>query len=502
MQPAARVLALLLAGLALIPLAAADVLCLKDGRILADWELEPAEGGFRLKLEAGEILVPAEMVLDAVIEGASTWVPQTDEEREKFEKGQVPFEGRWYSPKRRDQLIEKRVAERRAQAAELMELRHWRNAREETTRNFEFQYTVPPHIFEGYRDMMEAYFQAFKKDWKIKKPRELKYLKVCFYGDEKSFQRTGGAGWGVLGYFRFVAPLELAVYYDRLDPRRTEMVLFHEANHYLQKLIDVDFSFPHFPGEPMAEYYGASRWDPKRKKLEIGLLQEGRLTEVQTDIAAGEMMTLEKLILEDGAYEHYTWGWTLAHYLMNHKKLRKPFMKYFTGLAQDKGVRRERGFTNLKTVTPEENWRLFREYLGLETDGQVAAFEKDWHRYVQGLEIADAYGLEKAAFAASGTGRKIRAKRLYGEAVAAGSQNPVLYHRYAELLQSEGEGAEARRMWRRAIELDPLEPQFYAELGQALKRDSSTEAEGEKLIAIAKELGHDDPWMVIDLDDS
>jgi hypothetical protein len=34
---------------------------------------------------------------------------------------------------------------------------------------------------------------------------------------------------------------------------------------------------------PLAEYYGASHWDPVAKKFETGLIQEGRLCEIQTD---------------------------------------------------------------------------------------------------------------------------------------------------------------------------------------------------------------------------
>ncbi len=70
---------------------------------------------------------------------------------------------------------------------------------------------------------------------------------------------------GVLGYFKYIRPYDLNIYYERLDPAQSEDTMFHEANHYLQQLIDVRFSMPHFPGESLAEYYGASSWDPRRR---------------------------------------------------------------------------------------------------------------------------------------------------------------------------------------------------------------------------------------------
>ena len=51
-------------------------------------------------------------------------------------------------------------------------------------------------------------------------------------------------------------------------------------------LQDLEFSYPHFPGEAIAEYYGSSQYDAKTKKLTTGLILEGRLTEVKNDIAS------------------------------------------------------------------------------------------------------------------------------------------------------------------------------------------------------------------------
>ena len=88
---------------------------------------------------------------------------------------------------------------------------------------------------------------------------------------------------------------------------------------------------PHFPGESLAEYYGASHWDPVKKKLTTGLILEGRLVEVQDDVSRGEMMDLKRLISTGRMYEHYTWGWALAHFLMNDKRYAPKFQKFIVG---------------------------------------------------------------------------------------------------------------------------------------------------------------------------
>jgi tetratricopeptide (TPR) repeat protein len=481
-----------------------NILCLRDGRIVEGVKMQQLDEGMQLFFANGEIFVPQDLILDAVISGDTTFVPETEEEKEKFAKGMVPFEGRWYSIKQRERLIQKRLTERRSMIDDIKEHSVWRNRRIEKTKHFQFEYTLPQHTFDRYRDLMEAYFTAFAKQWRVKQPRDLGKLTVCFYIDRESFEQIGGAGRGVLGYFRFVKPLDLNFYNDRLDPELTEAVMFHEANHYLQKLINVNFKMPHWPGESLAEYYGASTYDLETKKLTIGLIQEGRLTEIQTDIAAGEMMSLDKLITTDGMYDHYNWGWSLVHYCMNEKKFAKKFQKYVMGLANDKGIKREVsgfGADVLKTVDGSELLRAFKDYLDLEDDGDYRDFERDWHQYVMDkLELVTSRGYEKAAFAAMSTypSRPIRARRLFKTAIEKGTENPLTFHRYAQLLRQDGKHGEAIKMWERAIGYDPLNPTFYRSMAYALRAKGKKD-EAKRLIALAKEIDPDNPYVEIDL---
>lgn len=476
--------------------ASADVLCLTDGRIVEGRPLERREQGVTIHFESGDVLVPNGLILDCIIDGElETHEPANEEERKMLDRGYVRFDGRWMSVAQREREVAERLEERRAYAASLRELSLWRNRGKEETRHFAFEYTVPPHIFEDYRDRMEAYFTAFAKDWKVKPPKKSPRLTVCFYGDAETFHQVSGAGSYTLGYFRYVDPMELDIYYDRLDPHATEEVMFHEANHYLQKLMDVEFSMPHFPGESLAEYYGSSLWDPERKELTVGVVLEGRLTEIQTDLAGGERIGLREMIV-DKQYEHYTWGWSLVHFLMNDRRYEKKFHKFVQGLVSGKDVERtpvdSRG---LRSVEPADVWTAFCEYLDLDDQDQVAELEREWHDYVENvLEVQSVHGLEQAAFNAIRHDRPIRARRLLSEAIEGGSTNGLTFYRYGRLLLSDKEWDAAVENLERAVELDPLNADFYAGLGYALRKKGERKG-GDRMLALAREIDPDDPWL-------
>ncbi|MFQ5748519.1 MAG: hypothetical protein ACE5H3_03560 [Planctomycetota bacterium] len=468
-----------------------DTIFLKDGRILDGLEIQRAEGGVRITYPHGEVFVPESHYLEVAISGDTSFVPRTEAEKTKAAKGLVPFHGKWMSPEKRSKLVAKEVEKRHKAIEDLAAHKLWRNRYQEDTSHFHFEYTVPPRIYDYYRDLMEAYFKAFAKDWKVKQPRELGRLHVCFYDDADSFHQVSGAGFYVLGYFRFIPPMELDIYYDPNDPKSTEDTLFHEANHYLQKLVNVDFAYPHWPGEALAEYYGASNFDPKTGKLTTGLVQEGRLTEIQTDIASGNMLGLEELISSDGIYQHYTWGWSLVHFLMHSKAYSKKFQKFFLALAHAKDVKREAmGFKALKTVTSEEVFRAFRKYLGLRRDKDVRKMEAQWHDYVKNkLGVATVRGLEEAGLNALRTSppRPIRAKRILQEAIDKGSENPQVYYRMGRLLQDDKKFEVAIGNFRKAVTFAPLNPRYYLALGDELLEDGD-EQEGARMVRLAQEI--------------
>ncbi|MBK7644169.1 MAG: hypothetical protein IPJ19_14170 [Planctomycetes bacterium] len=497
--------AALLCALAL-PAAAGDILSLKDGRVIEGPKMTRTQKGIELAYEHGTILIPTEMILDAVLDSDSALPPATDEEREMSTKGMVRFEGKWVRTSQRDEILKKRLDARRADLEQMAARKEWRNRGQQDTQHFHFEYTVPDPIFEGYRDLMEAYYTDFAKTWKLKSPGRDDRLNVSFHGDEETFHQVSGVGFGVLGYFRFVKPWDLNVFYERMDPNFTTEVMFHEANHYLQKLIELDFAVPHFPGESLAEYYGASHWDPEKKKLSTGLILEGRLCEVQEDIVKGDFEPLDELVRTDRDYKHYTWGWSLVYFLMNDPRYQPKFQKFVFTLARGKGVLREpMGIANLQTVKGEEVFRIFREELGLKDVAAVKNLEREWYAYIQKLAPTSVSGLEQAGLSAAGNNRPLRATRLLKEAIEKGSRNPLVHARYAEVLAGKGRRLDAVEAWKKAIEIDPLNGKFYSSLGHTLlygKKDAPSNAEANRMIALGKDLGYDSPWIELDLEKS
>jgi tetratricopeptide (TPR) repeat protein len=194
-------------------------------------------------------------------------------------------------------------------------------------------------------------------------------------------------------------------------------------------------------------------------------------------------------------YEHYTWGWSLVHFLMSEPASAKKFQRFFIGLPTASDVRRvPHGYASLQTVEAADVWLAFRDFMGLETAEPVVALDKAWHAYVgEKLELVSARGFALAAVQASEQGRTIRAKRLFKEALDRGCTDPVAMHRYAQLLARGDEDGEAFELWKKAIALDPLNADFYHSYGLALKRQMFKE-EGERLIALAKEIDPDIRW--------
>lgn len=481
--------------------ARADTLLLRDGRTLECRSAVKAEDGrWRLTFENGEILLSGEQVKEVLSAGGQGYEPKNDEERALLAKGLVPHEGKWVPKAERDAKVAKRQAETKKRIEEAKAHREWMNRYKAKTQNFEFEYTIPPEIAKGYMDLLETFFGVFSKEFRIAKPKER--LKVCFYHDYETFLQVSGAGYGTLAYYRFVPPLELNFFYDRLRPEETVAVMFHEAQHYLCHLMDLRFSMPHNFGEGFSEYYGGSRWDPVKKVMTTGGVQEGRLTEVKTDVDKGEMKGLEAFLKGELGYDDYTWGWTFVHFMMENPKYAKKFRAFYAALPGAKDVDRVPFRGDMLTVAPEALLKAFQKYMGIKDAAGLEALEAEWHAYVKDtLKPTGVTGFEEAAFAARNAGRPLRAKRLFKEAVEKGSKNPVVYLRYGELMESEDK-ALAERLFRQGLEHDPLSAALWTALGLLIKNreGEGNEEQGKKLIRLAAELDPDsvDTWLLVE----
>tara|TARA_R110002072_G_scaffold46591_10_gene129177 strand:+ start:207005 stop:208555 length:1551 start_codon:yes stop_codon:yes gene_type:complete len=473
-------------------LPAQDSLQLKDGRFVIDKKIAKHEEGAIIHFTHGDIIVPQKLIQACTaFEVKVTESSYSEEDKAKMAKGLVLFEDDWISEKKRDSIMAERRKTREQRIKDAKEHRLWRNRYKLETKNFAFEYTIDPQVMKKYADMLEVYYKTFTKAWGIKKPRGMGRLKVCFYHDQDYFQQVGGAPNGVIGYFRFVKPIELNFFYERLDEGLTQDVLFHEANHYLTHLIDPKFHYPSWINESLAEYYGASEWDPKAKKMIIGNLQEGRLATIQDAIRNDEWQGLEDLIrLPQNQFTaiHYAWGWSFVHYLMSTPKTEKAFKKFYLALGRDKKIKRVPHFYDIKKCEPEEQIRVFTKFMKVDS---VEEFEKGWHAHVKGMKAATGNGFRNAGDIALARGMPIKAQRFYRTALDMGDTNCMTHFGYGRALSQKGKRAEAHEQFKKALAIDPLQGRFWMYLSDTLPSGDKHKDERERMRQLALEIEPD-----------
>lgn len=493
--------ALPLAALGLTALLSAqDSMQLRDGRFVMDQRISKHEKGAVIHYKNGDVIVPQTLIQECtafeVEVKESSW---SEADKAKMAKGKVFFEGKWVTPKKRDGIMKKRRTTRKKRIEEAQKHRLWRNRYTLNTKNFAFEYTIDPEVMKRYADMMEVYYKTFTKAWGIKKPRGMGRLKVCFYHDREYFQQVSAAPNGVIGYFRFVKPIELDFFYERLDEQLTQDVMFHETNHYLTHLIDPMFNYPSWINESLAEYYGASEWDPKKKKMIIGNLQEGRLATIQDAIRLDEWQSLEDLIRKpqrEFNAIHYAWGWSFVHYLMSDPKTAKAFKKFYLALGRDKSIKRKPDFRRIFSVEPEEQIRVFKKFMKVDS---VEEFEKGWHEHVRGMKAATGDGFRNAGDIALARGMPIKAQRFFKTALDMGDTNCMTHFGYGRALYQKGKHEEAQAQFKKAVEIDPLQGRFWMYLADSMSRGKKNAKEVQRMRQLALEIEPDNYDLMIRL---
>ncbi len=476
----------------LAPAALADTLELKDGRIIEDRKMTVKDDGILVHYVNGDLFIPKNLVGEHfAISESGEFTPRTDEEKEKFEKGFVPWKGKWIRKSKWERERKKRKEELAERAKKAKAGRKWINRLKEETANFTFEHTIPEETANEFIDLFEVYFKAFAKHWGVRRGKEPK-LRVFFYHDRDYFMQRTNMPSGVLGYFKFF-PLdekELNVYNITNDREYTIDVIFHEVNHYLVNLIDPKFHYPPWVGEGLAEYYGCSKWDPKSKKLTTGHLQPGRLVIIKDEIERGERMSIADLIhMEQATGHHYTWGWALCHFLLETPKYAKKFKKFVLAMSKSRGFEKKDFHSGMLTVGPEETLKQLKKYLKVKS---IDDLEKEWHAYVdKQLNVNTARGFENAARMAMRNGLLLRARRYYRKAVETGDASARAYYSYGQsLLYGKSDRKKAQEMFREAIKRAPLNAYAYMELGRLLRRDGKRK-EGKRLMQLALEIEPD-----------
>jgi tetratricopeptide (TPR) repeat protein len=224
--------------------------------------------------------------------------------------------------------------------------------------------------------------------------------------------------------------------------------------------------------------------------MSLGHVQDGRLTEVMTDIQGGEEKKLEAYLQDQLGYDDYTWGWSFVHFMMETPKYQPKFKKFFLAIARDKDIARTgEGFH--RTVAGPEILKAFKRIMGID---DLAALEQEWYAHIKSLEFGSVRGYERAGLSALSTGREIKAEKYFKLALEKGTKNPAVFLRYAGLLTRKDRAEEAVELLKKGLPHDPLNAQMYAALGRATRRldGEENQAQGKRWLELARELDPDD----------
>jgi tetratricopeptide (TPR) repeat protein len=474
--------------LLLAPLAGADTLALMDGRFVDNRPIEKAEGGYKIQFQNGEILVPDKMIVYVFRNDESIeFTPKTEKEKEKFEKGQVPWKGRWISKSYAAKLRAKELEARKKRIDQMLERRFWRNHAVVKSKRWVFLHTLPDEIFSEFVQMFEDYFEFYCKFWKIRPPPKFGKPTMHIYHNEEYFHQVSGAPAGAAGYY-LPSKRELHFYYDRAHHDFALAVMFHETSHLLTHMVSPKMDYPAWLNEGMAEVFGGTEYNPQTGQMEIGAVQSGRLAVLQSSIEDESWMGLEKLMRSPRIDAlGYAWAWSFCHFLITSERYSKGFKKYFLAMGRSRSIRRRRE-GRYETVDPNDAIAALKRYLRVK---DLEALQKEWHDAVKELIKRTDLDWHEAGYIMLLWGLEKKARRFFKKAIDAGSTNAFDYYNYARLQLNRGKWGVALNRAEEALKYDPLHARAWSVLGYAKYLDGDHE-EGKRCIRLARELDPDD----------
>ncbi len=479
------------------------LLALKDGRFIFDRPMKKVEAGVEILFPHGKVVVPERLIADFYNDKLDlTREPRNEKERQKIEKGYVFFQKRWVKKKVAQKLLARILKKRKKDLEERKAHTLWRNRYIVKTKDFTFEHNIPPELFENLKSLFQVYLKTFMKKWK-RKPELAHKPVINLYANIEDYRQISGASGGIVGWYS-PSSNQLHFFWDFTDPASTLNTMFHETNHMLADMINGDFRYPAWIEEPMAEYYGGSKWDPKKKKITPGQIQPGRLTVVKLGIKEGKTFTLKQLFrMERFGAVHYAWGWTFIHFLMKTPKYAKRFEKFYLDLAHKKGIKRKIFYGKVKTVTPEVAESLLLKYLKVKSLDQL---QKEWMAYVKKLQVNSLEGMERAGTRFIMFGEEKMGRKLLEKAVKMGAKSPVTYTTLAQALyRTPEERRRALALLDKAAQIDPLFAVIYYRKGQILGSFNSMtkKKEGLRNLYLASEIEPDN-WKyqnaIVDLE--
>ena len=476
---------LVCAALALAAPAAADRLITSDGRIL---EVKKArqlpEGDYQLVFESGTITCPRKFVAAVEIEGdMSDYVPADENEKKKLAEGYVRYRGKWMIRATYLAELDKQAAAAKARTAELAAHSKFHDGWEKETKHFRFKTNTSPELLDYYADLLEAYYDLMDQRVSIKPSPTLSRTKmrVNIYKSREEFQELTKSEPDVLGFFSFVDE-ELQFFHDYQDPAQSEWTALHEGTHLLTYLIEPQGWPQTWVNEGVADYFGSSRISrDKRGKLVIepGQVQIDRVLTVQQAIQDKEYVPLSKLFFvgqEAFTGFEYSHAWAFVYFLNNSKYeagFRK-FFKDFYGIAKSVEYHVEEDFPNqqgmAKIVPPAEVQRLLLEKLGVK---DLAKLEKEWLAFVSAIPIdAPRARFERGLgtlYSAEEDEELAKGLEDVEAGIQGGVNDPRAYWARGMLhLIVSGDEDKTTQDFRKAVELDPLDAGYRANLAQLL----------------------------------
>jgi len=479
----------------------ADTLIMTDGRVFEFKKIDKSDKGFVVHFEHGIVTVPLRLVRACYRTGTDgEFVPVTDAEKRKFEKGLVPWGGKWVKRAKRGRLRAAAEKSRQERIEQTKARRLWRNHVTVETGRFIYKHTLPDEVFEEYKDLFETYYKFFTKYWGIKPSPKFGKATINIYHDRAYFEQVGGAPQGVVGYYMPIRR-DLNFYVDRENKRYTIDVMFHEGNHMLTHMINERFWYPWWVGEGMAEYFGASSWDPRTKKMKIGLLQSGRLAVLKEQFKdEDKRLKLTSLLETQGMGAiGYSWAWSFCHFMLSTPKYAKNFKRFYLALGRAKGIRRVQRGMGQTTVTGEELVRVFKKYLKVK---DIEALQKEWYDYIEKsltMERGQKLDWATAGYIMGLYGERKKARKFLKRAIDAGSEEPLVLYGYAKLKMQQSMPGIARKYATRTTDVDPLHARAWCLRGQAMRAQGDRPG-GLKLIQLAREMDPDsrEIWFALE----
>jgi tetratricopeptide (TPR) repeat protein len=199
---------------------------------------------------------------------------------------------------------------------------------------------------------------------------------------------------------------------------------------------------------------------------------------VQQAIAEKNYVTLDVLLLKDDEnYDgfDYAHGWSFVYFLQNSPKYAKPLGKLFkeiygldlkeakaeildAGEDDKSGLRKRYAAADIRDVLVKR--------LGVK---DLATLEKEWLDYVAAVKIEGARARFLRGYSTTFSGGDMKKARLdLDAALAGGYGSPEVYwaRAYTRLFSEDVPGA--IEDFRKAVELDPLDPVYRADLAWSL----------------------------------